>query len=65
MKRASKITLLLIVGFVTSGCGGATLVTSNEKQAYVIDGNIFSTNVYHCKSDGQRAVCTEVTEVEQ
>ena len=48
-----------------TGCGAATLVTSDEKKAYVVEGNIFSSDVYHCTADANgNPRCIQVEEVE-
>jgi hypothetical protein len=64
-----KVVTLIVAGVVaiaTSGCAARVAVVSQEKSAYVVKTSLFGlvSNMYHCKADGGKPVCTQVEESE-
>jgi hypothetical protein len=64
-----KVVTLIVAGVVAitmSGCAARVSVVSNEKTAYVVKQGLFglTSNMYHCKADGAKPVCTQVEETE-
>jgi len=62
-----RVVTLLVVGIAalaTAGCSTRVAVVSREKSAYVVRSEGPSSNMYHCKVDGGKPICTRVEELE-
>ncbi len=57
---------LLIAGalLLTTGCVGMTATPAVQGKAWVVDGSIFGSSMYHCEANGGEPVCWEVEQVE-
>ncbi|MEZ4300876.1 MAG: hypothetical protein R3B70_38435 [Polyangiaceae bacterium] len=63
MKAALSLVLLSVVAVGSVGCLAKAAVVSTEKNAYVVKGNLFGSNMFHCKAE-PKPVCTQVEESE-
>lgn len=64
-KRTKQQLLVLLLLPLATGCGASTLVSSSENKAYVVSGNIFGSDVYHCTADDEgNPTCLRVMEVD-
>ncbi len=63
MKAALSLILLGVISVGATGCLARTAVVSTEKKAYIVKGNLFGSNMFHCKAE-PKPVCTQVEESE-
>jgi hypothetical protein len=63
MKIVASIGLCALA-LSSTACVARTVAVSVDKKAYVMKGSIFGTNVYACKAEGAKPVCTQVAEAE-
>lgn len=63
MKAGFSLILLAAVTICTTGCLARTAVVSTEKKAYIVKGNLFGSNMFHCTAE-PKPVCKQVEESE-
>lgn len=64
MKASLSVILFgAFVAICTTGCLARTAVVSGEHNAYVVKGNLFGSNMFHCTSE-PKPVCKQVEESE-
>ncbi len=60
MKRNLLLGAIALLG--SAGCVAHSAIVSTDKQAFVLAGSIFGTNLYHCTAADGQPTCTQVTE---
>lgn len=63
MKAALSLILLSALAIGSTGCLARTAVVSVEKKAYIVKGNLFGSNMFHCTAE-PKPVCKQVEESE-
>jgi uncharacterized membrane protein YjgN (DUF898 family) len=63
MKAALSLILLSVIAIGSTGCLARAAIVSQEKKAYIVKGNLFGSNLFHCKAEG-KPVCKQVEESE-
>lgn len=63
MKAAVSFVLLTALAIGATGCLARTAVVSQEKKAYIVKGNLFGSNMFHCTAE-PKPVCKQVEESE-
>ena len=63
MKAALSLILLSAFAIGSTGCLARTGVVSVEKKDYIVKGNLFGSNMFHCTAE-PKPVCKQVEESE-
>jgi hypothetical protein len=62
--RNTLLLTCIVLAFVCTGCVSTTAVPAVQGKAYVVDGSIFGTSMYHCEVVESAPHCWEVVEAE-
>lgn len=60
--KKMKCLMFAAVFMLLTGCVASNAAVSTGKTAYVVKGNMFGTQMYHCDASTGTPVCTAVVE---